>query len=92
MYTRPLRSVEKYSNISIKLYTLWENARLQAWGCPKQGFHDVIKTKYGWISHNHVSCESHAIESGFITKIKQNINIFTDFEISHLKNQSLWIN
>ena len=28
-------------------YTLYENARLQAWGCPEQGFYDVAKDKYG---------------------------------------------
>ena len=35
---------------------------------------------------NYVSCELHAIESGFIAQIKQNINILIDFEVSHLKN------
>ena len=69
-----------------------KNAWLQAWACLEQGFYDVIKAKYGWISHNHVSCESHTVESEFTAQIKQNTNIFTDFEISHLKNQSLWIN
>ena len=32
------------------------------------------------------------LESGFLAAIKQNINILIDFEISHLKSQSLWIN
>ena len=41
---------------------------------------------------NYVSCELHAIESGFIAQIKQNINILRDFDMSHLKNKSLWIN
>ena len=60
--------------------------------CPEQGFYDLTKARYGWISHSHVSCESHAVESGLLAEIKQNINILIDFEISHLKNQSLWIN
>ena len=41
---------------------------------------------------NYVSCELYAIESGFIAQIKQNINILIDFDMSHLKNKSLWIN
>ena len=61
-------------------------------GVSGQGFYDVTKTKYGWINHNHVSRESYVVESGFVTQIKLRINILTDFEISHLKNQSLWIN
>ena len=43
------------------------------------------------ISHNHVSCEPHEVESRFIAQIKRKINILTRFEISRLKNQSLWI-
>ena len=66
--------------------------RLQAWGCPEQGFYDVTKAEYGWISHSRVSCESHVVESGFIAWIKRNINILIEFEILHLKKQSLWMN
>ena len=58
----------------------------------EQGFHDVTKSQYGLISHNPVSHEQHAIESGFIVHIKGKIKTLTDFEISHRKRQSLWKN
>ena len=45
------------------------------------------KAKYGWISHNHVSCESCAVERGFIAQIKQNINILID-RINHISKTS----
>ena len=61
-------------------------------GLSETGFYDVTKTKYGWINHNHASRESYVVESGFETQIKRRTNNLTDFEISHLKNQSLWIN
>ena len=72
-------------------YTLSENTWLQACMHPEQGFYDVKKTKYGRINHNHVSQEPHVVESGFVAQIKGKINILTDLEILHLKNQSLWI-
>ena len=49
-------------------YTLSENTRLQAWVCPEQSFYDVAKTKYDWISRNHLSRESH-VESRFVAQI-----------------------
>ena len=58
-------------------------------GYKYEGFRNrfyVTKAKYGWISRKYISCELHAIESGFIAQIKQNINILIDFEVSHLKN------
>ena len=73
-------------------YTLSEKTRLQARVCPKQGFYDITDTKYGWICQNHVSREPHVAGNGFVAQIKRKINILIDFEISHLKNQSLCIN
>ena len=50
--------------------TLWENVRLQAWGCTEHDFYEVAKAKYGLISHDCVSRESHIVKNGFIVKIK----------------------
>ena len=51
----------------------------------------VFMTSERLINHNHVSCEPHEAESRFVALIKRKINILTSFEISRLKNQSLWI-
>ena len=65
-------------------YTLWQNVCLQAWGCLVQSFYDAIKVKYGWISYL-VSCESHAVESGFIAQTKQNITFDGLWDIASQK-------
>ena len=42
----------------------------------------VTKAKYGCISHNCASRESHFVESGILAQIKLNSNILIEFHIS----------